>query len=143
MEISSMKLEDYEQIKDRLEEYDDFWTERILRKELESETSTYIVIKEKSEILGFAGIWFSPVDCQITNIVVKKSHRKQGIGSKLLEKLIEIAKETPYYKNFERKKEIYKIKYKINNLLKNVFSVKNEYINNKKKKVIKILGIKN
>ena len=96
MEISSMKLEDYEQIKDRLEEYDDFWTERILRKELESETSTYIVIKEKSEILGFAGIWFSPVDCQITNIVVKKSHRKQGIGSKLLEKLIEIAKETEF-----------------------------------------------
>ena len=97
MEISEMTLADYEIIKDKLqEEYDDFWTESILKKELEDVNSEYIVIKSNEDILGFAGIWKSPVDCQITNIVVKKTCRKQGIGSLLLEKLIEIAKTTSF-----------------------------------------------
>ena len=97
MEISSMSLYDYEQIKDKLqEEYDNFWNENILKKELESENSKYIIIKEKDDILGFAGIWITPVDCQITNIVVKKTRRNQGIGSLLLEKIIEMAKETQF-----------------------------------------------
>lgn len=97
MEISIMTFEDYEQIKDRLkDDYDDFWTISILKKELESETAKYIVAKKENEILGFAGIWISPVDCQITNIVVKRNNRKQGIGSRLLEKLIEMAKETEF-----------------------------------------------
>lgn len=97
MEISEMTLADYEVIKDKLhEEYDEFWTESILKKELEDVNSKYIVIKKDEEILGFAGIWKSPVDCQITNIVVKKTCRKQGIGSLLLERLIEIAKSTNF-----------------------------------------------
>lgn len=97
MEISEMTLADYEVIKDKLhEEYDEFWTESILKKELEDLNSKYIVIKKDKEILGFAGIWKSPVDCQITNIVVKKTCRKQGIGSLLLERLIEIAKNTDF-----------------------------------------------
>ena len=92
-----MTINDYNMIKDILfEEFDDFWSEGILKKELESENSKYIVIKENDEILGFAGIWISPVDCQITNIVVKKIYRNQGIGSRLLEKLIEVAKETEF-----------------------------------------------
>ena len=97
MEISIMTLNDYEQIKSNLhEEYDDFWTEGILKKEIENENSRLIIAKDDKNILGFAGIWITPVDCQITNIVVKKTNRKQGIGSKLLEKLIEIAKETKF-----------------------------------------------
>ena len=97
MEILRMTINDYNMIKDILfEEFDDFWSEGILKKELESENSKYIVIKENGEILGFAGIWISPVDCQITNIVVKKIYRNQGIGSRLLEKLIEVAKETEF-----------------------------------------------
>ena len=95
MEISLMTLEDYENIKNKLpNEYDDFWNHTILKNELENENSKYFVAKDENDILGFAGIWISPVDCQITNIVVKKTNRKQGIGSKLLEKLIEIAIET-------------------------------------------------
>lgn len=97
MEISLMTLDDYEQIKDKLQdEYDEFWTKSILKGELENENSKYIVIKENDNILGFAGIWISPVDCQITNIVVKKTNRNQGIGSVLLERLIEMAKETDF-----------------------------------------------
>lgn len=97
MEISIMTLKDYEVIKDKIqEEFDDFWTDSILKKELEDTNSKYIVIRKENEIVGFAGIWISPVDCQITNIVVRKTYRKQGIGCLLLERLIEIAKKTEF-----------------------------------------------
>ena len=41
---------------------------------------------------GFAGLWRAVDDIHITNIVVKKDLRQMGIGSLLLEKLIEVAK---------------------------------------------------
>ena len=95
MEILEMNLKDFEKIKDSLqEEFDDFWTPSILKSELESENSKYIVAKENNKIVGFAGIWISPVDVEITNIVTKKTERKKGIGSALLDKLIEMAKST-------------------------------------------------
>ncbi len=89
-----MTLKDYENIKDILiDEFDDFWKPSILESELKSENSKYIVAKENGEIVGFAGLWFSPIDAEITNIVTKKTERKRGIGTLLLGKLIEMAKE--------------------------------------------------
>lgn len=89
-----MTLEDCEEIRDvLLEEFDDFWRPSILESELKSENSKYIVAKENGNIVGFAGIWFSPIDAEVTNIVTKKSERKRGIGTLLLGKLIEMAKE--------------------------------------------------
>lgn len=89
-----MTLADYEEIKDiLLEEFDNFWKPSILESELKSENSKYIVAKENGKIVGFAGLWFSPIDAEITNIVTKKSERKRGIGTLLLDKLIEMAKE--------------------------------------------------
>ena len=83
-----------EDIKDILiDEFDDFWRPSILESELKSENSKYIVAKENGEIVGFAGLWFSPIDAEITNIVTKKTERKRGIGTLLLGKLIEMAKE--------------------------------------------------
>lgn len=89
-----MTLADFEEIKDILvEEFDNFWKPSILESELKSENSKYIVAKENEKIVGFAGLWFSPIDAEITNIVTKKSERKRGIGTLLLDKLIEMAKE--------------------------------------------------
>lgn len=89
-----MNLNDYEEIKDILiDEFDEFWKPSILESELKSENSKYIVAKENGIIVGFAGLWFSPVDAEITNIVTKKSERKRGIASLLLDRLIEMAKE--------------------------------------------------
>lgn len=89
-----MTLADFEEIKDVLvEEFDNFWKPSILESELKSENSKYIVAKENGKIVGFAGLWFSPIDAEITNIVTKKSERKRGIGTLLLDKLIEMAKE--------------------------------------------------
>ena len=95
IKIENINIQDFEEIKDILQnEFDDFWTPSVLKSELESANSKYIVAKEGEKIIGFAGIWISPDDVEITNIVTKKTERKKGIGSLLLEKLIEMAKET-------------------------------------------------
>ena len=57
-------------------------------KPLDSEE--YIVAKNDEGILiGFAGIWKSVDDIHITNIAVRNNFKRQGIGSLLLEKLLE------------------------------------------------------
>ena len=95
IKIEKMNLKDYEQIKDKLQnEFDNFWTDTILKSELENENSIYIVAKKNENIVGFAGIIILPDDVEITNIVTKKTERKKGIGKMLLDKLIEISKST-------------------------------------------------
>ena len=46
------------------------------------------------EIVGFAGIFINIDIVEVMNIVVKKNCRHQGIGQKLLEALIQIARQT-------------------------------------------------
>lgn len=94
MEINEMTLFDFEEIKDILEsEFDNFWKPSILENELKSDSSKYIVAKENGIIVGFAGILITPINTEIMNIVTKKSDRKKGIGTLLLDRLIEMTKE--------------------------------------------------
>lgn len=89
IEIREMKFEDYENIKDKLQkEFDEFWTPSILKSELESKNSKYIVALKGKEVAGFAGIIILPDSTEVTNIVTKKVERKKGIGKLLLDKLI-------------------------------------------------------
>ena len=93
LEIYNMTDYDLSLIKDILiDDFDDFWTYDVLQEELNNPNSEYFVAKFGNNILGFAGIWKAVDDVHITDIVVKKSNRQTGIGSKLLEKLIQTAK---------------------------------------------------
>ena len=88
-----MNLGDFQEIEPIYNlEFVDFWKPQNFKSELQNVSSKYIVAKENGEIVGFAGIWYSVDDAHITNIVVRKSYRNKGIGSLLLEKLIELAK---------------------------------------------------
>lgn len=94
LEIYNMTLEDLKLLKDNLTtDFDDFWSYEILQNELNNPNSEYFIAKQDNEILGFAGIWKSIDDVHITDIVVKKIYRKKHIGSALLQKLIDTAKE--------------------------------------------------
>ena len=97
LEIDEMRLNDLEQIKDNLlQNFDDFWTARTLQEELENKIgldSYYIVAKQNHEIVGFAGILKIIDEVNIMNIVVRKDKRQEGIGSKLLKEIFEIAKQ--------------------------------------------------
>lgn len=91
--ISEMNLQDLEEIKDYLlTDFDDFWSYNILKQELENGKSKYFVLKHENEIVGFAGILLIIDEVNIMNIVVRKDKRKLGIGSLLLEKIIDFSK---------------------------------------------------
>lgn len=94
VQITEMSLFDLENIKDILiSDFDDFWNYNILKEELESSNSKYIIAKTNDgEIIGFAGIKIIVDTADIMNIVVKKSWRKQGVGNLLLSNLISICK---------------------------------------------------
>lgn len=92
IEIKEMTLSDFDEIKDILQtDFDEFWTPEVLKSELKSDLSKYVVAKENGNIVGFAGVIILPDDVEITNIVTKKTERKKGIGKLLLDKLIEMA----------------------------------------------------
>ena len=93
MEINEMKVSDLDSIADNLQtDYDDFWNYNILKKEIENENSILIEAKdEQQDILGFAGIQIILDEVDITNIVTKKNERNKGVGTLLLNKIIEIS----------------------------------------------------
>ena len=94
IQIKEMSLCDLENIKDILiSDFDDFWNYNILKEELESPISKYIIAKTNDgEIIGFAGIKIIVDTADIMNIVVKKSWRNQGVGNLLLSNLISLCK---------------------------------------------------
>ena len=97
--INKMTNEDLEKIKDNLsKEFDNFWDYEILKEELNSRTSKYIVAKKSNNIIvGFAGIKIILDEAEIMNIVKKKEERHQGIGKLLLNEIIKISKENNIY----------------------------------------------
>ncbi len=94
IKIEEMSLSDLESIKDILiSDFDDFWNYNILKEELESIDSKYIVAKTNDgEIISFAGIKIIVDTADIMNIVVKKSWRNQGVGNLLLNNLVSLCK---------------------------------------------------
>ena len=58
-----------------------------------AENSNYLVAKLDNEIVGFVGIKIIIDEADIMNIVIKKSHRNQGIGTLILENLISFSKQ--------------------------------------------------
>lgn len=92
--ITTMKLYDLDEIEDIYnKDFENTWKFTTLKSELTNPSSKCVIARLNNEIVGFAGIWFSVDDAHVTNIVVKKSFRNKGIGSLLLEKLIELTKE--------------------------------------------------
>lgn len=90
-QISTMTLEDFENIQDIFtSDFDSFWSPSILKQELLCDNSYFIVAKNKSEIIGFAGFKALLDTADLMNIVVKKSYRNQGVGSLLLNNLIDL-----------------------------------------------------
>ena len=93
VEIKIMTINDLEIIKKNLlTDFDDFWNYNTFKNELLNENSRYIVAKLNNQIIGFAGIWKAIDTMHITNIVTIKSFRKNGIGTIMLNKLIELSK---------------------------------------------------
>lgn len=76
LEISTMSLKES-------------WTLDSFTKELTNPLAKYIVAKYDDKTVGFAGVWTIVDEGHITNIAVHPDYRKKGIGSQLVNSLIE------------------------------------------------------
>ena len=69
------------------------WSKNALRKELENKHAIYkVALIEPSDIAGYIGLWHIVNEGQITNIAVDEPYRRMGVGSRLLEAMIYLAK---------------------------------------------------
>ena len=68
--------------------FSDAWSEKSLAEEIGNENSHFFVAVKGEEILGYIGTQSICGECYITRICVSENARKQGIGSRLLEKAI-------------------------------------------------------
>ena len=93
IEIKVMTLDDLKTIKEILiSDFDEFWNYNVFKAELQSENSKYLVAKLNNEIIGFAGIKIIIDEADIMNIVTKKIYRNQGVGTLLLNEIINLCK---------------------------------------------------
>lgn len=90
-EMSESDLKYFE--KYLISEFDEFWSFNILKQDFNNDNTYYFVAKQNDEIVGFAGLMIIIDEANIMNIVTKKVKRNLGIGSKLLENLIQFSKE--------------------------------------------------
>ena len=70
------------------------WTRADFEREVrENNMAIYFVAVEDSKVVGYAGMWHVVVEGHITNVGVLEETRGKGVGSMLMEKLIEVAEE--------------------------------------------------
>lgn len=64
------------------------WNKDSFTKEITNPMAKYLVAQADNKIIGFAGLWVICDEGHITNIAVHPQYRGNGIGSKLVESLI-------------------------------------------------------
>ncbi len=68
------------------------WTRKDFIQELtQNKQAIYLIAKRGNEVLGYGGMWHVINEGHITNVAVKESERRQGIGDMLIKGLIDIA----------------------------------------------------
>jgi ribosomal-protein-alanine N-acetyltransferase len=69
------------------------WQRSFFEYDLKQSNRYCLAAKENGIVLGYANAWHFGDEMQLANIAVKKEQRKQGIGRRLLQEVIKIAKE--------------------------------------------------
>ena len=68
------------------------WSEKSFLESMERDDTLFLVALDREEVAGYLGCYCVAGEGEITNVAVKSSHRRQGVGGKLLETLYEEAK---------------------------------------------------
>lgn len=68
------------------------WSEKSFLESMERDDTLFLVALDREEVAGYLGCYCVAGEGEITNVAVKSSYRRQGVGGKLLETLYEEAK---------------------------------------------------
>lgn len=69
------------------------WSEKAFQDSMESENTIYIVAKEQDKVLGYAGMYCSFEEGNITNVAVDTSARRHSVGQDLIIDILNKGKE--------------------------------------------------
>lgn len=69
------------------------WSEKAFKDSMESDNTIYIVAKEDNNVTGYAGMYLSFEEGNITNVAVNPSSRRKGIGEKIVRDILNRAYE--------------------------------------------------
>jgi ribosomal-protein-alanine N-acetyltransferase len=64
------------------------WSRKSFEQELSNVFANYFVAKSNNEVIGYGGMWIIIDEGHITNIAVHPKYRNQGVGDKILSKMI-------------------------------------------------------
>lgn len=75
--------------------FDDPWELTSFTSELDNKISVYFAARddENDRIVGYAGVWLMYDCANITNIAVASEYRREGLGGKMLDLLIDVSRE--------------------------------------------------
>ncbi len=69
------------------------WSRETFWQEASKQTAHYLVAQLEDKIVAYIGMWIVADEGQITNVAVLPEYRRQGIGKKLLEKMLLFARQ--------------------------------------------------
>ena len=69
------------------------WSRQSYENELNNRYATYIVADYEGEVAAYGGMWVVVEEAHITNEAVAPRYRRQGMGSRLLQALLNIARQ--------------------------------------------------
>ena len=88
IEIRKMRIDDLEQVcQIESKNFSMPWSEKSFAESMEREDTVFLVAASDNEIVGYVGCYCIAGTGEITNVAVKDSWRRKGIGGMLLEAL--------------------------------------------------------
>ena len=94
MTIESMTVDDISQVAEiERQIFSIPWSEKAFRDSMESDNTIYIVAKENNNVAGYAGMYLSFEEGNITNVAVNPLSRRKGIGEKIVRDILNRAYE--------------------------------------------------
>ena len=94
MTIESMTVDDISQVAEiERQIFSIPWSEKAFRDSMESDNTIYIVAKKNNNVAGYAGMYLSFEEGNITNVAVNPLSRRKGIGEKIVRDILNRAYE--------------------------------------------------
>jgi len=68
------------------------WSRGSYERELRNENSYYYVAREGDRLIGYAGMWIVLDEAHITTLAVQPERRRRGLGTRLMNRMIDLAR---------------------------------------------------